>query len=334
MMTRVYISCLLLIIVYGGYSQSLSGLIINEEAQPVPDAFVFISNSNYGVVTQEDGTFELDVSGLEHIELTVSQINYKLIIQKVALNTTYVEIVLSSRSNELGSVEFVKEYDPNIRKRRLKRFKEALLGEESKGKKIEILNPDDILLYHDGVGLRIETNVPVRIENLYLGYMVHFHVKDFILFDNDDLKYEGSLYFKELEMKKSDWAKAKKNRRRTYKSSSQYFMRQMILGHDINGYTLSIGTNLGATYNEQFTRINHDDLLFRYNPKDHTYRLLIGTILRIYDKRHDTDSFLAPTESIIIMDRFGNITNSKQVEEFGYWSKRRMTSQLPFDYIP
>ena len=199
-MTRVYISCLLLIIVYGGYSQSLSGLIINEEAQPVPDAFVFISNSNYGVVTQEDGTFELDVSGLEHIELTVSQINYKLIIQKVALNTTYVEIVLSSRSNELGSVEFVKEYDPNIRKRRLKRFKEALLGEESKGKKIEILNPDDILLYHDGVGLRIETNVPVRIENLYLGYMVHFHVKDFILFDNDDLKYEGSLYFKELEM--------------------------------------------------------------------------------------------------------------------------------------
>ena len=55
-MTRVYISCLLLIIVYGGYSQSLSGLIINEEAQPVPDAFVFISNSNYGVVTQEDKT--------------------------------------------------------------------------------------------------------------------------------------------------------------------------------------------------------------------------------------------------------------------------------------
>lgn len=335
MITRVYLSCLLLLLIRSGYCQTVSGIIIDEEALPIADAFVFISNSNYGVVTEEDGTFELDLSGLDHVELTVSQINYELTIQKIALNTTdYIEIVLPARSNEIGSVELVNKYDPKIRKRRLRRFTEAFLGEESTGKKVKILNSDHILFYHDGFGLRIETKEPILIENFYLGYLVQFHVEDFILYDNEDLIYDGSLYFEELELKRKDRAKAKKNRRRTYKGSSQYFMRQMILGHDINGYTLSIGSHLNATHNEQFTRINHEDLIFRYSPTDQTYRLLIGTILRVYDNQHETDSFLAPINSIIIMDRYGNITNSDEVEEFGYWSKRRMTSQLPLDYIP
>ena len=196
MMLRCYISWLLVIVATSGYSQSIKGIVIDQDTLPVGDAFVFISNSNYGVVTGQDGTFELDISGLEHIELTVSQINYELTIQKVALNTTdYIEIVLTSRSNEVGSVELVNKYDPKIRKRRLKRFTEALLGEESTGKKVKILNADDILFYHDGFGIRIETNVPIRIENVYLGYLVQFHVKDFILYDNEDLVYEGSLYF-------------------------------------------------------------------------------------------------------------------------------------------
>ena len=126
MMIRCYISWLLVIVAYSGYSQSIRGIVIDQDTLPVGDAFVFISNSNYGVVTEQDGTFELNISGLEHIELTVSQINYELTIQKVALDTTdYIEIVLASRSNEVGSVELVNKYDPKIRKRHLKRFTEA-----------------------------------------------------------------------------------------------------------------------------------------------------------------------------------------------------------------
>ena len=62
--------------------------------------------------------------------------------------------------------------------------------------------------------------------------------------------------------------------------------------------------------------------------------MLIGTMLRVYNKQDATDSFISPMNSVIIMDTYGNIINSKEVEEFGYWSKRRMAVILPFDYLP
>ena len=335
MIKRIIIFCFLFIVANYSYSQSISGIVMDQDSLPVADAFVFVSNSNYGVASGEDGTFYLDVKGLDNIELTVSQINYQLTTLKVPLGTNdNIKIVLPSRSNEIESVELVNEYDPNIRKRRLKRFTEALLGEEAKGKKIKILNTDDLLLYHDGDGLRIEIDGPIRIENDYLGYLVQFHVRNFILYDNEDLIFDGSVFFEELEMKRRELAKAKKNRRRTYRGSTQYFMRQMFVGHDLQGYTLSLGSHPDATHNEQFTRINYDDLTFRYNPTDKTYRMLIGTILRVYDNQYEKDSFLAPMNNVLIMDAFGNIINSKEVEEFGYWSKRRMATILPFDYLP
>jgi len=335
MMIRIIISCLLLITGHSGFSQSLNGIVVNQDSVPIGDAFVFISNSNYGVVTEEDGTFHLEVSGLDHLELTVSQINYELSTMRVALKSTdYVRVVLLSRPNELESVELVKKYDPKIRKRRLNRFTEAFLGEEAIGKKIRILNPDDLLFYHDGDGLRIETNEPIRIDNSYLGYLIQFHVKDFILYDNEDLIYSGSVFFEEQELKRRDLAKAKKNRRRTYKGSSQYFMRQMILGDEMKGYTLSIASRRDATHNEEFTQINYEQLNIKYTPMDNTYRMLIGTMLRVYHKQYETDSFISPMNSVIIMDTYGNIINSQEVEEFGYWSKRRMAVILPFDYLP
>jgi len=100
MMIRIIISCLLLITGHSGFSQSLNGIVVNQDSVPIGDAFVFISNSNYGVVTEEDGTFHLEVSGLDHLELTVSQINYELNTMRVALKSTdYVRVVLPAIEN-------------------------------------------------------------------------------------------------------------------------------------------------------------------------------------------------------------------------------------------
>ena len=160
--------------------QVLNGMVLNEDGAPISDVFVFISNSNYGVLTDLDGSFELEIGDAKTVNLTCSQINYEIKAQKVDDVSKKLEIVMIERINELFEVNVVKKFNPKIRDRRLERFQKALLGSNYNKRKISILNPEKLLLYHDGTALKVEINEPLVIENNQSGYLMRFFISEFI----------------------------------------------------------------------------------------------------------------------------------------------------------
>ena len=331
--TLVILICLGSIL--NSYGQMIQGKILSQEDQPVADAFVFISNSNYGVVSDENGIFEIESSGTKSLELTVSQINFTLRTETVQINGEPIIIKLEPKINEVISVELTQRYDPKIRERRLKRFSASLLGTDIKDRNIKILNIEDILIYHEENALKIEASGPILIENKKLGYLLRFFVSDFVLYDNEDLIYKGAVFFEDLQMKRREMAKAKKNRKKAYRLGSRMFLNELTKRGSLDRYVVSLGRFVdarGGYYD--YDKIDPENLQVSYLSDQRLYSLSIATVLKVYDKKTNVASYLKPLESKILIDTYGNIVNSSRVEELGFWSERRLGTLLPFDYSP
>ncbi len=331
---RCYIILCILCLTQLAIGQVLDGSVVDDEGAPIADVFVFISNSNYGVVTDNEGRFQLEVGDSKSVKLTCSQINYEIKTKTVEDISKEVKIVMTERTNELSEVNVVKKFDPRIRDRRLKRFQKALLGSNYNDRKITIVNPEELLLYHDGTALKVEIKEPLIIKNNQSGYVMRFFISEFTHFDNEDLIYKGSIFFDEMSLTRRQQAKANKTRRKSYRLGSRHFFRSLIGRGDIESYVISIGVYNAKRDYYDYQLVQPESLNVKWDQSANHYYLSVGTLIKVYDKKTNAVSYLKPLNNQIRWDINGNIVNSSEVEEYGYWSELRMASILPYDYVP
>jgi hypothetical protein len=219
------------------YSQSgsITGLVKDAETgETLPFCNVFINNTTISTVTDMDGKFVL--AGLEpgSLEVGFSFMGYVAETRKVTLNpggTLTVNLDMKPFATELTDVEIKASRDKSW-ERDLNKFKNLFIGIDDAAAKTQIMNPwvIDFPASNEKGAFLAKSDLPIEIENRFLGYKVTFNLNEF--FDSPtNYRIVGAARFEEMkpdsDAEKSTW---EKNRADIYKKSPMNMFRSILNG--------------------------------------------------------------------------------------------------------
>jgi len=226
---------LLLIFCMDAYSQVITGKVYDSATGlPVADASVYLNNSSYYTMTNDSGSFYLKVPKRMNTPLIISRVSYETFAINDPFKQKSIEIPLTMKENVLSEV--VIKADRFLRQEKLKAFKQQFLGDNKAGRSCTILNEDDIQIFFDENEKKLSaTNeLPIVIENKYLGYQMHCLIDDFkVRYSNNSLKARDmesvllrcNTFFIDMA---SDNPTIKKRRDEAYKGSLNYFFKNLV----------------------------------------------------------------------------------------------------------
>ncbi|WP_111669310.1 TonB-dependent receptor [Algoriphagus litoralis] len=216
-------------------SGSIIGMVKDAETgETLPFCNVFINNTTISTVTDMDGKFVL--SGLEpgSLEVGFSFMGYVAETRKVTLNpggTLTVNLDMKPFATELTDVEIKASRDKSW-ERDLNKFKNLFIGIDDAAAKTQIMNPwvIDFPVATEKGAFTAKSDLPIEIENRFLGYKVTFNLNEF--FDSPtNYRIVGAARFEEMkpvsEAEKTTW---EKNRADIYKKSPMNMFRSILNG--------------------------------------------------------------------------------------------------------
>jgi len=365
-MLKKYIIYLFLIIIYITQinAQQLNAVVVDASTkEPVSDVFVFMANSSIGTTTDVTGTFQLTIKEVAQTAILFSHLNYELLTINFTKGQAFQDtIYLKSADLDLELVEVSKKAKPKLRKKRLRKFKDAFLGESREVKYIKILNPEVLLFHVEGKKLIATASQALEIENKLLGYQLDFYLETFELDLLDkDVFYKGNPFFKPLESTKKELARYKRNRKKAYQKTSRKFFSNLVANKiDQEAYDLGYATLNRNGEVVDYQQITTDSLKIE-TIENNKYSLPIKAYLAVMDvseKPAQTNnkaalssnfstgikavkqqelltatSYLKSKSNQIILNKHGIILNALDIEEYGFWSEQRVAFLLPLDYI-
>lgn len=337
-MRKIYI-LLLLFMVSLGFSQTLSGIVVDSKNVPLYGANVFIDGSTIATSTDKQGHFNLNLN---------SKLNIYLVVSFVGFQTEYIskyeagkdlKIVLKDDLNALDEV-VVKPNQLFTRKQKMKIFREQFLGTTAAGKKAVIANEKDIYFSYDEKTfvLTAFSDKPLIIENPYLGYkiyygLLHFEVS-FARLSIQPVDILGSYSagvsrFEEVDNSK----KIVKRRAQIYTGSSMQFFRNLSEGTlEKNGFVLFEGkfmTHVEECFSLKDTLGMRQVTVFK-KKKDFASKQFVAEYSVLFDKKKQ--SKITFNTGSFYIDPFGNYTNTDTILFAGEFSKSRTADLLPLNY--
>lgn len=195
-------------------------------------ASVFLSNSSYGTITNDDGTFTL--SGLKpgQYELVVTSVGFKdfnktIMVPRDAKEPVRLDVEMIVKTTQLHEVVIT---TPENWKRNYDQFVKLFLGESANAKKCKILNPHSLSFINHKArqGLEAWSDEFVEIENKALGYKVKFLLKSFNYDGIDNIiSWEGKILFNDLPGSASQKKQWEEKRNDIYYGSNMHFFRSL-----------------------------------------------------------------------------------------------------------
>lgn len=215
---------------------SITGLVKDAETgESLPFCNVFINNTTISTVTDMDGKYVL--SGLEPGPLDVgfSFMGYVAETRKVTLNAggnLTVNLSMKPFATELSDVEIKASRDKTW-ERDLRKFENLFIGIDDAAAKTQIINPwaIDFPVATEKGAFVAKADLPIEIENRYLGYKITFNLNEF--FDSPtNYRIVGAARFEEMvpasDAEKSIW---EKNRADVYRKSPMNMFRSILSGN-------------------------------------------------------------------------------------------------------
>jgi len=354
---RFVLTYFLLVAVMFAHAQNIDGIVLNAETkEPVTDVFVFVANSSIGASTAKDGSFTLSIGDQAKVQLFFSHLSYEILSIEYEGNKKGKQEVfyLIPAHVELLQSLVVAKSKPGIRRRRLRDFTTAFLG-EVRTNRIQIENSEAILFQEEDGRLIVETSQPIKIINKELGYIVEFYLESFEQWDKESISYIGSAFFQEMDGTRSQKARFRKNRKQAYERSSMKFFRDLAKG-SYPDYQIGVSFQGPDGTFEHFAEI--DSLPVVALDEGYYYSTETNGCLTIIDQSisatsntnrerasaefslvttttsSTATSYLCPQKQQISFTKSGRILNAGDVEEFGYWTTQRVGSLLPSGYEP
>ncbi|GHT67947.1 hypothetical protein AGMMS50239_32050 [Bacteroidia bacterium] len=338
--------------------------------EPLINASVYLNGTTIGNVTDAEGRFELFPK--EHIfaQLIISYTGYEKTVIENPFEFMPDTIFLKESDNTLNEVVVKGGKARFTEKQKRKAFREQFLGMSKGGKSCKILNEDSIRLIYDPEAneLHAYCNVPVEVENPYLGYRIRWELIDFTLVLNHrkslyhgNLKHIsviGTASFTDLE---PDNDKVNKRREDDYKLSKNRFFKLLANG-ELEGSNIHLiqvgkdGKGFGASchYGNWFNVPNNytdennvkDIAVNKYATRNAAGEVSVIVIISLrhitdirgsflmktyYIDSHSKFNFLADTFKV---DMYGNTNLTKDFYILGDMGNMRLGDQLPTDYLP
>lgn len=341
----LFTTILILGLTVHAFSQLLRSQLVDETTkEPIPAAFIFISNSSIGTSSNENGFFELSVAGLGQVEIVISHLSYEIksIVVKAG-ETLPARLYLKSKAVGIDEV-VVKSKASGKRKQWLRKFKDAFLGKSNNRRKVELSNPKVLLFQEIEGGLSAQAMDYIDITNRALGYKLRFYLDTFQLSQSGEVIYAGKVFFQEIPGAGNE-KRVQKARSRSFRYSKTHFFQSLRQGQaSEESYLVGL-----ARFNPQgaidYEPTAWDALDIGRGQKADT--LFIQEFLAISDrklakgdarnplastvKRYAT-TFLRSSSGKIIIDQAGNIVNVAEIEELGHWTDYRVADLMPIDY--
>lgn len=211
----------------------ISGQVRDKETnEPLPFATVFIANSKFGAITDNEGKFSIALSAIGQFELVVSYMGYETYQIPINLKRNFqldCDIRMQPLLLDIEEKVITGKRDRSWY-RNQKIFEEYFLGKSRNGKKAKILNPEVLIIDdHSKKGsLLVSAREPILIENPNLGYLIHFVLlsNEINLKDKEWVCY-GYPFFEELELPARRMARVEKNRKKAFEGSITHFFQSL-----------------------------------------------------------------------------------------------------------
>lgn len=230
------ISTLLFLLITGSaFAQPknyIKGRVVQDGTNvPIPGASVFISNSTKGVVTGQDGSFDLqDVPTGTH-ELVISSIGYSTVVHAYKGDDLplYLNVNMKRRASELATV--VVEPDVADGWRRWgKFFMENFIGTNRDAQGCKLLNPEVLRFRFSKKTntLTVIADEQLIIENNSLGYNLKYQLEEFNYgFSNRILRFTGYALFQDKMEQERLKKRLEDSRERAFAGSINHFMKSL-----------------------------------------------------------------------------------------------------------
>lgn len=119
---------------YNFCQTKISGIVKEEDTnKPIPNVYVFISDLNKGVITDQNGNFSIGVLAKGQLNITFSHVAYETVLKSVILNDSNsgmnLEVLLKSISNHLNEIVVTSAFENEFKQNTFK---------------IDVVNRDDI----------------------------------------------------------------------------------------------------------------------------------------------------------------------------------------------
>ena len=246
MAKTLLIVCLAILLPCCIYSQvyTIKGKVVNaDNGAPVAGASVFLSNTSYGTVSNNNGYFELGNIRQGKYDLIVSFIGFETYNNSLTLNASIdnLDIKITEKAKELEGVT-VRQYMKNGWEQWGTFFIQSFIGTSALGLQCKLQNPDAVKFSYmkkDGL-LYVDAMEPLVIENKALGYTIRYQMESFVYnFNTKALFYAGYPLFTEMEGSKNKQNKWEKARANAYGFSSLRFLRAVYRNHLVqDGYEI------------------------------------------------------------------------------------------------
>lgn len=224
----------------------LEGTVFDKEADmPLPYANVFLANTTYGVASDQEGRFKLEVPQKGPYTLVVRYVGYLPFKQQVTLNENEpfqlniklevdvvqeeTVVVTGYRNATYYEKDGNKVYTRGAEwKSYLKQFEANFIGTSEYASACKILNPEVLEFeVHDlDSSFKAAASEPLIIENRALGYQIEYTLEKFHLSQSKmTSQYAGYPFFREMEPRNEKQRQRwKRNRWRVYRGSLRQFL--------------------------------------------------------------------------------------------------------------
>lgn len=366
---KLFRYCLFLFILFayfeGTYAQKLNnkieGNVLDNKGQPIEFALIKVNNSTIFTETDSLGFFILNIPE------NVFKIN--VIITRIGFQAKFIDIksiekpitIYLENDPQLDVVQVVEERS-KYWKRKLKIFKESLLGDSPYVKSCKILNENDIIinvLESDKMEVTFKNNL--KILNNDLGYILEIYFTKVIVKENkyfqpeNDVRY--SCFFYEQTAKDANEAKKwKKNREDAFENSLRGFLVSLIYKKNISYYDVyQQKTNIKTAYiypynSKLMTEIDEQrllkvklDTLAKFDTLSNKYFINSKLPFLVFsmknfsyqsvflDSRNEF-TYVCFLKDKLYFDKFG--WSDSQWLLRGFWAKALYSVMLPQDYLP
>lgn len=330
---RIFLFFFLLTVSIQG--QSISGIVYDiETKQPIVGASVYLDGSSFGTITNEKGAFSLQTK----LESTAA-----LIITHIGLSSVKIDyfdlgenLKIEMREETFEIPEVIVTSDPFTRKQKLELFRKEFLGDSKESKRCFILNEDTLELYFNSEEntLSAYAREPLIVENQYLGYRIHFDLREFqVSFRSKSLVrldniirtiYVGHTLFKDLTINDK---KILVRRENVFEGSIQHLMRT-IWNQDWAASNFNVRLKNKLMAPREVFNVSIGTAL--ENKKVYVPEKRVVVIFRKIFNYRSTLTMLG--EKHFFVDKYGNYFSNKQVLIGGHLSSLRVSEMLPFDY--
>lgn len=330
----------------------IAGNVKNMKGESLEAATVFINGSKKITKTDDKGNFSFPAIAPGTYQVVINMIGYASTKENVLIQekSAGLKIVLAEKGIALSEVVIG---DGSQRAAQVKTFVKNFLGESSNAKSCTLVNPELLDFSTKQTLLDATTNDFLIIENRNLGYRIKYLLRNFRFNSGTGVtSYDGESLFENLEGTDAQQIKWKENRMKAYQGSLMHYLRSLYLNTTRQeGFLTYNITNRVEPLVLDPRPVDMERYLFTVDSNfvelRFTQRLYIYHSFKdaaVADKKDDQESItkaMGTTGSVMklfldhaILDKKGSYVDYRSFYIQGYWGKKRLGDQLPFEYQP